>query len=186
MEDLAKYASVPVINGLTDFCHPCQVLADLMTVSEHKGALQGLKLCFVGDGNNMANSLIVGCMKVGMDVSIACPKGYQPDPHVVALAETLPAKLTITEDLKLEAEAGNYQAALGVYEKLMRRWDKHLTVLSIFLIHDEVDNVSEELENIGAQLREENELLLPSSIARLTYYLGHIRDGDAFCVENIF
>lgn len=92
----------------------------------------------------------------------------------------------ITEDLKLEAEAGNYQAALGVYEKLMRRWDKHLTVLSIFLIHDEVDNVSEELENIGAQLREENELLLPSSIARLTYYLGHIRDGDAFCVENIF
>ena len=103
VEDLAKYASVPVINGLTDYCHPCQVLADLMTVSEHKGALQGLKLCFVGDGNNMANSLIVGCMKVGMDVSIACPKGYQPDPHVVALAETLPAKLTITEDLKLAA-----------------------------------------------------------------------------------
>ena len=93
---------------------------------------------------------------------------------------------SITEDLKLEAEAGNYQAALGVYQKLMSRWEKHRTVLSVFLIHDEVDKVSEELENVGAQLREENELLLPSSIARLTYYLGHIRDGDAFCVENIF
>lgn len=92
----------------------------------------------------------------------------------------------ITADLKLEAEAGNYDAALQIYDKLMRKWDDHLTALSVFLIHEEVDHVSEELQNVGAQLETRNELLLPSSIARLTYYLDHIREGDSFCVENIF
>ncbi|MBN1778295.1 MAG: ornithine carbamoyltransferase [Clostridiales bacterium] len=84
VEDLAKYGSVPVINGLTDYAHPCQVLADLMTIREHKGKLAGLKLCFVGAGNNMANSLIAGCVKVGMNISVACPKGYEPDAKLVA------------------------------------------------------------------------------------------------------
>ena len=78
VEDLAKYGSIPIINGLTDYCHPCQILADLMTIREHKGSLEGLKLCYIGDGNNMANSYIVGGLTVGMKVSIACPKGYQP------------------------------------------------------------------------------------------------------------
>ena len=87
VEDLAKYGSIPVINGLTDFCHPCQVLADLMTVREHKTVLEGLKMCYIGDGNNMANSLIVGGLKVGMEVSVACPEGYDPDPKVLAFAE---------------------------------------------------------------------------------------------------
>lgn len=67
--------TIPIINGLTDFCHPCQVLADLMTIREHKGVLQGLKMCYIGDGNNMANSLIVGGLKTGMKVSVACPGG---------------------------------------------------------------------------------------------------------------
>ena len=75
VEDLAKYGSIPVINGLTDYCHPCQVLADLMTIRERKGAFKGLKMCFVGDGNNMANSLMVGAVKTGMAFSIACPEG---------------------------------------------------------------------------------------------------------------
>ena len=79
VEDLARYGSIPVINGLTDYAHPCQVLADLMTIRERKGSFKGLKLCFVGDGNNMANSLIAGCVKVGMAVRIASPKAYQPD-----------------------------------------------------------------------------------------------------------
>ena len=79
VEDLARYGSIPVINGLTDYAHPCQVLADLMTIRERKGSFKGLKLCFVGDGNNMANSLIAGCVKVGMAVRIASPKDYQPD-----------------------------------------------------------------------------------------------------------
>ena len=87
VEKLAQYASIPIINGLTDFAHPCQVLADLMTVREHKGRLEGLKLCFIGDGNNMANSLIVGGLKAGMSVSIACPQGYEPDAAVLDFAE---------------------------------------------------------------------------------------------------
>ena len=79
VESLASHSHIPVINGLTDFCHPCQVLADLMTVREHKATLEGLKLCYIGDGNNMANSLIVGGIKAGMAVRIACPAGYLPD-----------------------------------------------------------------------------------------------------------
>ena len=87
VEALAKYGSIPIINGLTDYAHPCQVLADLLTIREHKGKLQGLKLCFIGDGNNMANSLIVGCIKCGMSVAIACPDGYKPDKDIMAWAE---------------------------------------------------------------------------------------------------
>lgn len=78
VEDLAEYGGIPIINGLTDFSHPCQVLADLMTIREFKGIFDGLKMCFIGDGNNMANSLIVGGLKVGMEVSVACPEGYRP------------------------------------------------------------------------------------------------------------
>jgi ornithine carbamoyltransferase len=89
VEKLAQYASIPVINGLTDFAHPCQVLADLMTIREHQTRLEGLKLCFIGDGNNMANSLIVGGLKCGMDVSVACPEGYDPDPQVLDFAKTV-------------------------------------------------------------------------------------------------
>ena len=86
VEDMARLGSIPIINGLTDFAHPCQVLADLMTIREHRGALAGQKLCFVGDGNNMANSLIVGCIKMGMKVSIACPDNYRPDPEIMKWA----------------------------------------------------------------------------------------------------
>lgn len=86
VEDLAKFGTIPIINGLTDFCHPCQVLADLMTIREYKGSFTGLKMCYIGDGNNMANSLIVGGLKVGMEVSVACPKDYQPDPIVLDFA----------------------------------------------------------------------------------------------------
>lgn len=87
VENLAKYGSIPIINGLTDFCHPCQVLADLMTVREHKGHLDGLKMTYIGDGNNMANSLIVGGLKMGMDVTVACPENYDPDKKVLDFAK---------------------------------------------------------------------------------------------------
>ena len=86
VEELAAYSSIPVINGLTDYCHPCQVLADLMTIREHKGSLHGLKLCFIGDGHNMANSLIVGGIKTGMAVSVATPAGYDPDASLLTWA----------------------------------------------------------------------------------------------------
>ncbi|OUN82987.1 ornithine carbamoyltransferase [Flavonifractor sp. An52] len=105
VETLAKYSSIPVINGLTDFAHPCQVLADLMTIREHKSRLEGLKLCYIGDGNNMANSLIVGGLKVGMEVSVACPEGYDPDPQVLEFAQNCGGKFTLCRDPK-EAAAG--------------------------------------------------------------------------------
>ena len=105
VETLAKYADIPVINGLTDFAHPCQVLADLMTIREHKSRLEGLKLCYIGDGNNMANSLIVGGLKVGMEVSVACPEGYDPDPQVLEFAKNCGGKFTLCRDPK-EAAAG--------------------------------------------------------------------------------
>ena len=91
VENLARNTKIPVINGLTDFCHPCQVLADLLTIREYKAVLEGLKLCYIGDGNNMANSLIVGGLKMGMEVSIACPEGYDPDPKVLDFAKSDPS-----------------------------------------------------------------------------------------------
>jgi ornithine carbamoyltransferase len=101
VEDLAKYGSIPIINGLTDYCHPCQVLADLMTIREHKGVLKGKKLCYIGDGNNMTNSLIVGGIKMGMEVAVACPKGYEPDAELMKWAAEN-GKFTCTESV-LEA-----------------------------------------------------------------------------------
>lgn len=103
VESLAKYGSIPVINGLTDFCHPCQVLADLLTVREHKGKLQGLKMCYIGDGNNMANSLIVGGLKMGMTVSVACPEGYEPHEDVLNYAVPT-GKFTLCRDPKEAAK----------------------------------------------------------------------------------
>ena len=98
VEDLAAYGSIPVINGLTDFCHPCQVLADLMTIREKFGGFQGLKMCFIGDGNNMANSLIVGGLKVGMSVAVATPGNYKPDGEVLKFAEGYGDKFSLETD----------------------------------------------------------------------------------------
>ena len=103
VEDLAAYGSIPIINGLTDYCHPCQVLADLMTIREYKGSLKGLKLCFVGDGNNMANSLIVGGLKTGMEVSVACPDNYRPDADILARGFAT-GRLTVTSDIRAAAK----------------------------------------------------------------------------------
>ena len=100
--NLAKYASIPVINGLSDMAHPCQVLADLQTVLEHKGKLKGLKMAFIGDGNNMAHSLLIGGAKMGMHVAVASPKGYEADASIVKLSGEIAAqtggKITITQD----------------------------------------------------------------------------------------
>lgn len=103
VEDLATYGSIPIINGLTDFCHPCQILADLMTIREYKGGFEGLKMCFIGDGNNMMNSLIVGCLKVGMEVSVACPMGYRPPQEILDFAGEYPC-FKITDKPLIAAE----------------------------------------------------------------------------------
>lgn len=109
VEDLARYGTIPVINGLTDLMHPCQILADLFTVLEAKGRLKGLKMAYVGDGNNVANSLLHGCAKIGMDISVAAPKGYGCDEGIIeearADAKKTGCKLVLTED-PVEAVAG--------------------------------------------------------------------------------
>ena len=106
VEDLATYGSIPIINGLTDYCHPCQVLADLMTIREYKGACAGNKLCYIGDGNNMTNSLIVGGIKMGMEVAVACPKGYEPDAEIMAWAKEN-GKFTCTDDVLAAAQGAD-------------------------------------------------------------------------------
>lgn len=102
VQDLAENASIPVINGLSDWVHPCQVLADLQTIKEHKGSFAGRKWAYVGDGNNMAHSILLGGVAMGMVVSVSHPVGYAPDAAVVALAEGIAAKtgggVQITED----------------------------------------------------------------------------------------
>ena len=108
VEDLAKYGSIPVINGLTDDFHPCQVLADLMTCREYLGKdLSGKKLCFIGDGFNMANSLAVGGLKLGMQVTIACPKGHSLHPEVQAYAASCGNRFTFTNDPKQAARGAD-------------------------------------------------------------------------------
>lgn len=103
VEDLAKHGNIPIINGLTDLCHPCQVLADLLTIWEKKGKLSGLKLAYFGDGNNMANSLLIGSAKCGMDVAIACPDGYEPDKNFVLEAQKY-SNITITNNAEEAAK----------------------------------------------------------------------------------
>ncbi|MBK1810564.1 ornithine carbamoyltransferase [Clostridium sp. YIM B02505] len=102
VEDLAEYSRVPVINGLTDEEHPCQVLADLLTIKEFKRKFEGLRVAFIGDGNNMANSLMVGCLKVGMSIGIATPNGYEPPEHVIKavkeIEETSKGTVTFASD----------------------------------------------------------------------------------------
>jgi ornithine carbamoyltransferase len=106
VEELARWSDIPVINGLTDFAHPCQVLADLMTIREHKGRLEGLKACWIGDGNNVANSMITGCLKCGMDVSVASPEGYRPDKQVLDFAASATNRKFMLTDRPEEAAAG--------------------------------------------------------------------------------
>ena len=104
VEELAEFSSVPVINALTDYAHPCQVLADLLTIKEHKGSFEGRKMCYIGDGNNMANSLIVGGLLSGMDVAIATPVDYRPHPEVLKFAESYGNKFTLTDNIFEAAE----------------------------------------------------------------------------------
>ena len=100
IEEFARHASIPVINGLSDLEHPCQTLADLMTIKEYKKKLRGIKVAWVGDGNNVCNSLIGGCALMGMDISIACPRGYEPAEQVIRRAEAMGAMIHISKDVK--------------------------------------------------------------------------------------
>ncbi|WP_243120654.1 ornithine carbamoyltransferase [Pelotomaculum sp. FP] len=127
VEELAKYAAIPVINGLTDLNHPCQIMADLMTVKEHKGQLAGLKLAYVGDGNNICHSLLFGCAKVGMSISVASPKDYWPQEQIVNQARqdalSAGAAVRITTD-PVEAVSGADVVVTDVWASMGQEVEK--------------------------------------------------------------
>ncbi|WP_270739961.1 ornithine carbamoyltransferase [Massilioclostridium coli] len=139
VEDLAEYGSIPIINGLTDFCHPCQVLADLQTIREYKTGFDGLKMCYIGDGNNMANSLIVGGLKVGMKVSVACPEGYEPAKEVLDFAKQYDC-FELTTDPKQAAKDADVVftdvwASMGQEEESVKR---RTVFQGVYQINDEI------------------------------------------------
>ena len=144
VESLAKYGSIPIINGLTDFCHPCQVLADLQTIREHKGGLEGKKLCYIGDGNNMANSLIVGGIKTGMSVAIACPKEYQPDAEIMKWAKEN-GDFICTDNI-LEAAKGSDVLYTDVWASMGQEGEaeERKKIFKDYQINDSVVEVSNE------------------------------------------
>jgi len=142
VEDFAKYGSNPIINALTDYAHPCQVLADLQTIREHKKTLAGLKICYIGDGNNMTNSIIAGCIKMGMAVSVGCPKNYQPDAALMQWAAEN-GDFTCTDDVFAAAkdadvlytdvwasmgQEGEFEARKAVFEGVYQINDKLMSV----------------------------------------------------------
>ena len=141
--ELSEHGSIPIINGLTDYAHPCQVLADLMTIREHKGTLEGLKICYIGDGNNMTNSLIVGCIKMGMKVAISCPEGYLPDQDIMQWAK---------ENGDFEAITDPKQAVLGADVLFTDVWasmgqeqeaeQRNAVFAGVYQINDELLNLS--------------------------------------------
>lgn len=138
VEELAKVGTIPIINGLTDFCHPCQVLADLMTIREKFGKLEGLKMCYIGDGNNMANSLIVGGLKMGMKVSVATPNDHKPDPQVLEFASSKPDFFWMEDPIQAAVDADvvftDTWASMGQEdEKEMRK-----KIFSGYQINDEL------------------------------------------------
>lgn len=138
VEALAEYGSIPIINGLTDYCHPCQVLADLMTIREYKHSFKGLKLCYIGDGNNMANSLIVGGIKMGMSVAIACPDDYKPDAELMKWAAEN-GDFICTSDV-LAAAAGADALYTDVWASMGQEgeFEARCKVFKGFQINDEV------------------------------------------------
>ena len=177
VEALAEHGSIPIINGLTDYAHPCQLLADLMTIREIFTRLDGLKIAFIGDGNNVCNSTIVGCLKVGMSVAVACPKGYEPDAEIMKWAADY--DFTLTTD-PLEAAAGadviytdvwssmgqeddakaRAEAFEGIYQvnsKLMSVTNDNAIVLHCLPAHREEEITAEVFEAHAAEIFEQAE-----------------------------
>lgn len=199
VEALAQYGSVPVINGLTDFCHPCQVLADLMTIREYKGSLGGLKLCFIGDGNNMMNSLIVGGLKVGMSVSVACPQGYRPPQEILEFAAGYGDKFELTDSplqaakdadvvitdvwtsMGQEEERQKREAAFAGYcvdEKLMAQAKPDAMVQHCLPAHRGEEITEEVFEANAKYIFEEAENRLHAQKAVLVKTMGGASQGE--------
>lgn len=144
VETLVKFASIPIINGLTDLCHPCQVAADLMTIREYKKELKGKKLCYIGDGNNMANSLIVGAVKTGMQISVACPGGYEPDDEIVRWAEQNGSLVLSDDPQKCAKDADvlytDVWASMGMESEIKERRE----IFAPYQINDEIMSLAKD------------------------------------------
>ena len=192
VETLASCGQIPIINGLTDYCHPCQVLADLMTVREHKGTISGKKLCYIGDGNNMTNSLIVGGIKMGMTVSVACPNGYTPDAEIMKWAEAT-GRFTCTDNVLEAAKDADVLytdvwASMGQEEEAAMRREifkgyqinrdvmnvaaKDAMVLHCLPAHREEEITAEVFEEHAAEIFDEAENRLHAQKAVLVKCLG--------------
>lgn len=192
VEALAKHGSIPIINGLTDISHPCQVLADLLTIRELKGRFDGLKMCYIGDGNNMANSLIVGGLKVGMQVSAACPAGYEPlvneDPFVKGNAAysfyndpmeaAKGADVVITDvwaSMGQEAEAAKRREAFQGYQvnkELMAAANGDAMVLHCLPAHRGEEIAADVFEAHASEIFEEAENRLHAQKAVMVLLMG--------------
>jgi ornithine carbamoyltransferase len=192
VEALAKSGTIPIINGLTDFAHPCQVLADLMTIREKRGDLDGLKMCFIGDGNNMMNSLIVGGLKMKMEVAVACPSAYHPAAEVLDFAQAYPAFSMTTDPLEAavgadvvitdvwasmgeEGEAEKRRAAFKGYQindKVMAAAKPDAMVLHCLPAHRGEEITAEVFEKHSDEIFEEAENRLHAQKAVLVKLLG--------------
>lgn len=192
VEDLAEYGNIPIINGLTDFSHPCQVLADLMTIREFKGSFDGLKMCYIGDGNNMANSLIVGGLKVGMSVSVATPENYRPAKEVMDFAEKFdcfaitddPEKAAENADVVLtdvwasmgqESEAEQRKKAFKGYQindRIMALANKDALVMHCLPAHREEEITGKVFEEHAKEIFEEAENRLHAQKAVMVKLMG--------------
>jgi ornithine carbamoyltransferase len=196
VENLASFGTIPIINGLTDYCHPCQVLADLMTIREIKNSFKGLKLCYIGDGNNMANSLIVGCIKVGMKVAICCPNEYQPDSALMEWGFSQ-GMLEVTDDVS-KASAGSdvlytdVWASMGqeseraerlkafegfqINEKLLSVANKDAIVLHCLPAHKGEEITADVFEKHATEIFEESENRLHAQKAVLAKVMGNFKN----------
>jgi ornithine carbamoyltransferase len=192
VEELAKCADVPVINGLTDMLHPCQVLADLMTVRQHLGAIGDKKYAWIGDGNNMANSWINAAYRYGFDLDIACPEGYEPADHLLVRAQAV-AKVRVVRD-PMEAAAGaqvvntDVWASMGqeqeqkererafkkytVSEKLMKRADKNAIFLHCLPAHRGEEVAAEVIDGPQSRVWDEAENRLHVQKAVMAALIG--------------
>lgn len=191
--DLAEYGSIPIINGLTDFAHPCQILADLQTIREFKGKLEGLKMCYIGDGNNMCNSLIAGALKAGMSISVATPVGYEPDKSVVDEAMKNPgfelcndpkqaakdADVVVTdvwasmgEEQEAEERRKVFEGIYQVNDKIMALAKDDAMVLHCLPAHREEEITAEVFEAHAKEIFEEAENRLHAQKAVLVKLMG--------------
>lgn len=194
VDDFAKYGSIPIINGLTEYAHPCQILADLMTIREFKGKLEGLKMCYIGDGNNMANSLIVGALTAGMSISVATPKGYEPAEDVIKEASKNPgfelvndpevaaknADVVVTDvwasmgdESQAEERMKVFQGTYQVNDKIMELANTNAMVLHCLPAHREEEITEKVFEAHADEIFEEAENRLHAQKAVLVKLLGN-------------